>query len=109
MNIFMRLIFFLFLFVSTAAFSQEGGGESKKNEVENRKAKRKKDKAEWNARREKEHGSNKAVKNHEKRLQTKATRKRMKKNRKKAARNNQHKREFFLIRWFKPKPRTGPR
>ena len=109
MKIFLKLFLLLFFFISVPAFSQDGGKESKKNEVENRKAKRKKAKAEWKARREKERGEKNAVKSHEKRLQTKETRKRMKKNRQKAARVNGNKREFFIIRWFKPKPRTGPR
>ena len=107
MKIFVKLFFFSFLFLASPAFSQDNASaENKKNEVENRKIKRKKDKAAWKARREKEHADKNMVKNHEKRLQTKATRKRMKKDRHKAALNNGHKKEFFLIRWFKPKPRV---
>jgi hypothetical protein len=110
MKIFFRLSFILFLFVSAPVFSQDNAANTKtekKNDVESRKLKRKKAKAEWKARRQKEKGDRKAVRDHEKRLQTKETRKRMKKDRAKANRNNANKKEFFLIRLFKPKPRTG--
>jgi hypothetical protein len=108
MKILLKVSFLFFLFIAAPAFSQDNttASESKKNDVESRKLKRKKDKAAWKAKREKEQGDKKAVRNHEKRLQTKATRKRMKKDRHKAALNNAHKKEFFLIRWFKPKPRV---
>lgn len=47
-----------------------------------------------------------AIKQHMKN-QAKDTRKRMRKNTGKANRINDNKKEFFLIRWFKPKQRTG--
>jgi benzoyl-CoA reductase/2-hydroxyglutaryl-CoA dehydratase subunit BcrC/BadD/HgdB len=81
--------------------------EEKKNEVATRRAKRLKAKKEWKESRQKDHSNDRAVRRHEKRLQTKETRKRMRQNRKKANRNNEHKKEFFLIRLFKPKPKTG--
>jgi len=107
---FARFFIFFILFISAPAFSQDnasGTKTEKKNDVESRKIKRKKAKAEWKARREKERGTRHAIKSHEKRLQTKETRKRMKRDRAKANRHNQNKKEFFLIRLFKPKPRTG--
>ena len=110
MKTLLKLSFLFFLFVSAPVFSQEGGSDAKtenKNDVENAKLRRKKDKAEWKARREKEHSEKNAVRNHEKRLQTKETRKRMRRDRAKANRTNQNKKEFFLIRLFKPKPKTG--
>ena len=107
MKLLFKLLFLLFLFVSVPAFSQENTKTEKKNDVESRKLKRKKAKAEWKASRLKEKGDRNAVRNHEKRLQTKATRKRMRKDRAKSRRINANKREFFLIRLFKPKPRTG--
>lgn len=102
------VLLFLFIF-SSPVFSQTGGDAKadKKNEVANAKAKRKKNKAEWKAKRKTERSDKKAVRAHEKRLQTKATRKRMRKDRRKASLQHQNKREFFLIRLFKPKPRTG--
>ncbi len=100
------------LFVSVPAFSQETKSETKaekKNDVENARIKRKKAKAEWKAKRNEERAVKKAIRNHEKRLQTKDTRKRMHKNQRKANRINQNKKEFFLIRLFKPKPIGGKR
>lgn len=107
MKTLLKLFLLVFLFASAPVFSQDSEGDKKKNEVEDRKMKRKKAKAEWKAKRLKDRGKTKMVKSHEKRLQTKETRKRMKKNRQKATRTNQNKKEFFLIRLFKPKPRTG--
>ena len=110
MKILVKLIFFYFLFVSVPSMAQDNASDTKtekKNDVESARIKRKKNKAEWKARREKERGETKAVRNHEKRLQTKETRKRMKKDCAKANRTNQNKKEFFLVRLFKPKPKTG--
>ena len=107
MKLILRIVLFCFLFFPVPVFSQEGGSSEKKNEVENARMKRKKAKAEWKAKRKEERTDRKAVGSHEKLLQTKETRKRMRKNRRKADRVNQNKREFFLIRMFKPKPRTG--
>lgn len=90
--------------------SQDNGSDAKtekKNDVESARMKRQKARREWKAKRKQEHSDRKAIRQHEKRLQTKATRKRMKKDRRKANRVNQNKKEFFLIRLFKPKPRTG--
>jgi hypothetical protein len=44
-----------------------------------------------------------ALKEHMKH-QTPEVRKRMKKDAKEAKRNNEHKKEFFLVRWFRKKP-----
>ena len=107
----LKIILFLLFVFSVPVFSQTGGdsGAEKKNDVANAKAKRKKNKTEWKAKHKTERADKKAVKAHEKRLQTKNTRKRMRQDRHKAAMHNQNKREFFLVRWFKPKPRTGSR
>lgn len=56
--------------------------------------------------RRKERAERKAVKKYHKRLQTKKVRKRMKSSKKSAIRYNEHKREFFIIRWFKKKKRV---
>ena len=103
------VLLFLFLF-SVPVFSQTSGGDAKtekKNDVASARIKRKKNKAEWKAKRKTERSDKKAVRDHEKRLQTKGTRKRMRKDRRKSALQHQNKREFFLIRLFRPKPKTG--
>lgn len=61
----------------------------------------------WKEKRKQERGERRAIRDHEKQLQTKAVRKRLRKNRQKSNRINQNKKEFFLIRLFKPKPKTG--
>lgn len=106
----LQLLIIGLLFIAAPAYAQENGGQSKadkKKDVESARIKRKKDKLQWKEKREKEKKNRKAIKAHEKKLQTKETRKRMKKNKQKSNRVNQNKREFFLIRLFKPKPRTG--
>ncbi len=110
MKLFVRIFFLLFLFISVPALAQDNSApnkEEKKNEVMSARMKRQKAKKEWKEKREKERADQKAVRDHEKRLQTKATRKRMHRDQRKANRINQNKKEFFLIRLFKPKPKTG--
>ena len=106
MKSFLGIIVPLFLIFSTPLFSQTKS-EEKRTDVESAKAKRKKDKKIWKERRKEERGEKQAVKSHNKSLQTKETRKRMRKNKSKANRRNENKKEFYLIRYFKPKPRTG--
>jgi hypothetical protein len=55
--------------------------------------------------RRKERAERKAIKKYHKRLQTKAVQKRMRASRKSAIRYNEHKREPFIVRWFKKKKR----
>lgn len=50
--------------------------------------------------RRQERAERRAVKKYHKRIQTKEVRKRMRSSRKTALRNHDHKREFFLKRWF---------
>lgn len=99
-----RIVFvMLLLFVTglTPALSQEGnnaeGGGKEKTETG--KAARRKAKKEWKEQRRNDMSDAKARKDYTKK-NTKKTRKRMKKNEKKAKRNNEHKRRFFLTRWF---------
>ena len=87
MKMLFRIFFLLFIFTAVPAISQDastGTSEQKKNDVENARTKRKKNKAEWKAKRAKEKADRKAIRQHEKRLQTKATRKRMHKDQRKA-------------------------
>jgi len=110
MKILLQLSFFFFLFISIPAMPQSNGTDTKtekKNDVESARMKRQKARMEWKEKRKMERSEKRAIRQHEKRLQTKATRKRMRKDRRKANRVNQNKKEFFLIRLFKPKPRTG--
>ena len=110
MKILLQLFFFFFLFVSIPVMSQDNGSDAKtekKNDVESARIKRQKARSEWKEKRKTERADRKAVRYHEKQLQTKATRKRMRKDRQKANRTNQNKKQFFLFRLFKPKPRTG--
>ncbi|MBI3501436.1 MAG: hypothetical protein HY063_06540 [Bacteroidetes bacterium] len=107
----LKIVLVFFLFISFPVFSQDNKETptEKKNDVETRRMKRKKAKAEWKAKRNEERADKKAVRAHEKSLQTKATRKRMHRDQRRANRINQNKKEFFLIRMFKPKPRGGKR
>ena len=110
MKTLLKICFLLFMFMSVPALAQDNSPDTKsenKNDIENARVKRKKAKAEWKAKRKQEKKEFKSVRAHEKRLQTKETRKRMRKNRQKATRTNQNKKQFFLIRLFKPKPKTG--
>ena len=110
MKILLQLSVLFFLFFSVPAMSQDNGADTKtekKNDVENARMKRQKARMEWKAKRQQERAEKKAIRQHEKRLQTKETRKRMRKDRQKANRVNQNKKQFFLIRLFKPKPKTG--
>ena len=103
-----KLFFLLLITFTIPVFSQSSDTKAeKKSDVMSARVKRKKDKAEWKAKRKSERSERKSIRSHDKRLQTKETRKRMRKDRHKAALVNQNKREFFLIRWFRPKPRTG--
>ena|ERR1035437_6155901 len=98
------------LFAAVPSFSQDKPSDTKtekKNDVVSARTKRQKAKAEWKEKRKQDRAEQKAIRNHEKQLQTKAVRKRMRKDRQRANRTNQNKKQFFLIRLFKPKPRTG--
>jgi hypothetical protein len=55
--------------------------------------------------RRQERAERKAIKKYHQRIQTKQVRKRMKRNRNTAIRNHEHKREFFIKRWFQKKKR----
>ena len=67
------------------------------------KVQRKAARQKWKDQRKLERAQKKAVEAHDKRLQTKKTRKRMKQEKKKSDRLRENKREFFLVRWFRYK------
>jgi len=77
----------------------QGSHNKKQQAAEKKKAEQKK---------ENQKAIDKGIKQHEK-LQDKQTRKRMKKNKKKAEANHEHKKEFFLKRWFTPGQKTKKR
>ena len=58
-------------------------------------------KKKWKNERRIQHDAEQNIKEHDKRIQTKAVRKKMRKDKAKSKRINEHKREFFLKRWFK--------
>jgi hypothetical protein len=111
MQRYILLICFIFFGLLTPALAQEGGAPQGTSGTENKStplsksAKRKKAKKEWKEHRKLEMEEKKAIKEHHKRIQTKETRKKMKQSKRKSIRVNEHKREFFLKRWFKRKKR----
>ncbi len=82
----------------------EGGGGTSGNGTEAKapdsRLERKKAKRDWKKKRKQEMGAAASRKEYNKKYNTKKTRKRMKKNEKKAKKNNEHKRDFFLVRWW---------
>lgn len=99
------LLISVLLFASTMdVFAQDGGNTNSGQGTEQQptgKAARRKAKKEWKKQRRADMDDAKAKKEYNKKYNTKKTRKRMKRAEKKAKRNNEHKREFFLKRWFK--------
>jgi len=98
-----RKLIFLFLLscapVVLPAQDNKGTGP-KQNSIGKELSIKKQQRRESREKRKLERAERKAVKKHHKRIQTKKVQKRMKTSRSKAQRNNEHKREFFLKRWF---------
>jgi hypothetical protein len=98
------LILSLLFFLPPSFPAQDNKGTGPKQQSVRRelsiKKQRRKDARE---KRKMERAERKAIEKHHKRIQTKKVQKRMKSSRSKAMRNNQHKREFFLKRWFSRK------
>mgnify|MGYP007073181857 CR=1 FL=1 len=102
-----RFFFLIAIFCSLSLMGQEKNeGDGKKKPPVDSKELRKKEKKKWKEERKRSKAEKKAIKKHHKRIQTKKTNKRMKKNKRKAQRNNDHKGEFFLKRWFSKKKKT---
>jgi hypothetical protein len=82
----------------------EGGGTNNSGGAETKgvdaRIERQKAKRDWKKNRKQEMSDAKAKKEYNKK-NTKKTRKRMKKNEKKAKKNNEHRRDFFLVRWWR--------
>jgi hypothetical protein len=88
----------LFVMAQTEGGGTSGTGESKGVDARMERQKAKRD---WKKNRKQEMSDAKAKKEYNKRYNTKKTRKRMKKNEKKANKNNEHRRDFFLVRWWR--------
>jgi hypothetical protein len=102
-----KTIFLLLsIFLSTPILAQDKGTGPPEKSIASERRLRKLDKKESKERRRKEKAEKKAVKEHHKRLQTKQVRKRMKQSKNRANLNNQNKREFFLVRWFKKRKKV---
>ena len=102
----LKYILFLLIWFSGGAFGQENPGGGDKSKVpSNGRIQKKAARKKWKEQRKHEKAEKKAVRKKQKQLQTKKTRKRMKRDKRKAMRNNQHKKEFFLKRWFGKKQR----
>jgi len=107
MRIWKKSLFFILVMIFTGAtdvYAQDGGnaeGGSGTEQQPTGKAARRKAKKEWKKQRKQDMQDAKSKKEYNEKYNTKKTRKRMKKAEKKAKRNNEHKREFFLKRWFK--------
>jgi hypothetical protein len=104
-KIFPLILLFHFCFAAHAQDKSEGTGPPSKSFASERKL-RKEERREAREKRRQEKAERKAVKAYHKRLQTKPVLKRMKQSKNKARRNNEHKREFFLKRWFQKKKKV---
>jgi hypothetical protein len=76
------------------------GGNSEAAKTPDSKLERKKAKREWKKNRKQQMSDEQSKKEYNKKYNTKKTRKRMKKAQKKAQNNNEHKKQFFIVRWW---------
>ena len=90
----------LFVMAQTDGGGGNSGAGTEAKGVDS-KLERKKAKRDWKKNRKEEMSSAAAKKEYNKKYNTKKVRKRMKKNEKKANKNNAHKRDFFLVRWWR--------
>jgi hypothetical protein len=104
-KIFPLILLFHLCIALQAQEKNAGTGPAPKSFASERKL-RKEERREAREKRRQERAERKAVKEYHKRLQTKTVLKRMKQSKNKARRNNEHKREFFLKRWFQKKKKA---
>lgn len=90
----------IFIMAQTEGGGSSGGGNTEAKTPDSR-IERKKAKRDWKKSRKQEMDAAKSRKEYNKKYNTKKTRKRMKKAEKKALKNNSHKRDFFLVRWWR--------
>ncbi len=105
MKLLRSLFLILIVSVPLSLRAQEGG--EKQKDPPTTRAQRKAERQKWREQRKQEKADRKAVKEHAKMLQDKKTLKRMKRDQRKSDRLNQNRKEFFLIRMFKKKPKGG--
>ena len=99
MKAIIRILFFLLICIlPAAAYSQS---PVKEKAPATTKAQKRAAKHKWKEQRKLDSEQKKAIKEHDKALQTKKTRKRMRKEKRKGEKMRQNKRDFFLVRWFK--------
>jgi hypothetical protein len=100
-----KVVFVLVLFITPGIMKAQGGGNSSSSQVSTappgKRASHRAAKKQWKEDRKKKHNKDKSLRSYQKRTQTKETRRRMRDSRHKAELNNEHKREFFMKRWFK--------
>lgn len=104
-NHFRKIIVLLICLTPLAVSAQvvkESKGESNKGAV-SAQVQRRAAKEKWKQQRLEERAQKKAIKEHDKRLQTKKTRKQMREERKKSDKLRANKRESFFVRLFKYK------
>src|SRR4051812_41364153 len=100
MKFFLKTLSFLMIcFLPVLGNAQQNSGAGTST-IMSEKAQREKAKKDAKEKRKQEKIHDKEVKEYQKSTQTKKVRKRMKKDKRRANLNNEHKREFFLIRWF---------
>jgi hypothetical protein len=103
-----RIVLILGLIVTpTLVKAQSGSGSQVSTGPPSSRASKRAAKKQWKQDRKKKHDKDKSLRSYQKRTQTKDTRKRMRNSRHQAELNNEHKREFFVKRWFKH--HHGPR
>jgi hypothetical protein len=95
-----KAVLFFILLIPLVITAQEQQS-SKDKAPASTHAQRKVARQKWKEQRKLEIEQKKAVKEHDKRLQTKKTRKEMRKEKRKGEKLRANKKEFFLIRWFK--------
>ena len=95
-----RIILIAVFMLPLMTFAQEAAKKDKEQEPKTSRSQRREAKKQWKEQRRNERLEKKKIKDHHKRIQTKKVLKRMKADKKEAQRNQDHKREFFLKRWF---------
>lgn len=101
-NLVRLLVFSLIMIFSFAVNAKEKKTEEDKKgtSIKSIRQKRREDRKKWKEERRRKRAEERMIRDHHKKIQTKAVNKRMRKSRRKAQRVNENKREFFLKRWF---------
>ncbi|MFI5151077.1 MAG: hypothetical protein ACHQRM_15185 [Bacteroidia bacterium] len=100
-----RIVIILGLLITPGMMEAQSSGSQVSTGPPSSRASKRAAKKQWKQDRKKKHDKDKSLRSYQKRTQTKSTRKRMRASRHTAELNNEHKREFFVKRWFKHKGR----